>query len=167
MPQRMLTIKTTRQQREIMPVALDIAKKLAQDTASALSRLNVPNRKPTEIIGNLAHIRGEFDKVLPAQEGTVKIEIDAGSALVAKTALGLWASMVLKRDKADQLVMLKTNVSEVHKEAQDLLNQLNEQLSLDFEDIRELDSKDRSEDDEAAEEDGDKSKRGGAKAGAK
>lgn len=160
---RQISFTTTKTQRDIVSVALDRAKKLAQDCASAARRLHIPERDATTVIGNLAAIRSEFDKALASESGKVKLALDEDVVSVLKMSLGIWASGALKRDKDDKAqYAILTNVSKLQNEAQDLLNELNGQLKLEFEDITTLDSKSGSGDEEEA-EGGTTSARGRAK----
>lgn len=139
MAARSLKVPTTRRQREIVPVALDMAKKLAQDVASGANRLGIPDGPANNILGNLAFIRGEFDKILPAEQGMKPITLEGGSAAVLKDAIRIWAAATLKKDHALQLSLGqggKTSAtSAAEKAMQDLLTELNEQLNLPFEPI--------------------------------
>lgn len=156
MAQRMIRILTTRRQRELAPVALDLAKKLAQDVSSGSNRLGLSDGPANNVIGNLAHIRGEFDKILPGEQGDKKIEIDTKACEVFKNAIRLWAAATLKKDHALQLAIAESgkssSTSQAEKDMQALSDAVNKQLSLPFEPILEVETVADADEDEGDDE---------------
>lgn len=146
---RMMKVPTTRRQRELVPVALDMAKKLAQDVASGANRLGIPDGPANNIVGNLTYIRGEFDKILGTETGEKHVTLEVGSAAVLKDSIRIWAASTLKKDHALQLSLGqggKTSAtSAAEKAMQDLLDELNEQLKLPLQPIIDPDPKDDDE----------------------
>ena len=132
---------TSRKQREIVVAALEIAKKLAQDVASGARRLGLIEQPALDTIGRLAFVKGEFDKILPGDQGPADVELPRDAAGVLRTALGLWASAALRKDRDAKQLVLITDVSKVEKEAQELLDALSDQLSLPIENIATLDER--------------------------
>lgn len=135
----MIMIKTTRIQREVVRSALDIGKKLAQDVASGARRLGLVEQPALDTIGTLAYLRGEFDKIMPAEQGVAAVELTPAAAKVLRITLGLWASKALQKDKDAKQYVLITNVSKVEKEAQELVDRLSGALELPSLDIGDLD----------------------------
>lgn len=157
MAQRMIKIPTTRRQRELAPVALDLAKKLAQDVSSGSNRLGLSDGPANNIIGNLAHLRGELEKILPEEQGTKFIEIDTKAADVLKNAIRLWASVTIKKDHSLQMQLgqpgKSESTSQAEKDMQQLSDSVNKQLSLPFQPILDLEPADEDETDQGGDED--------------
>jgi hypothetical protein len=126
---------TTAAQRDIIKVALVNQKKLANDLFSVLKRLGKSERPALEAQGVVEHLLDEFEKMNIGERDQKKWDLMPEGAKMLRAALGNWARQALARSEAAAQLSLTTNVSKQETEAQQLLNQLNDQLSLPLLDI--------------------------------
>jgi hypothetical protein len=123
-------------QRDIVKIALVNQKKLATDAYSLLRRLGKSEKPALEAQGTIEYLVDSFDKMNIGARDDKKWELphpDAAKQL--RSALGNWARQALQRSEAAQQLSLTTNVNKAESEAQALLTQLNDQLSLPLIDI--------------------------------
>lgn len=123
-------------QRDIVKIALVNQKKLAVDAYSLLRRLGKSEKPALEAQGTIEYLMDSFDKMNIGARDDKKWELphpDAAKQL--RSALGNWARQALQKSEAAQQLSLTTNVNKAESEAQALLTQLNDQLSLPLIDI--------------------------------
>jgi hypothetical protein len=126
---------TTAAQRDIIKVALVNQKKLANDLFSVLKRLGESERPALKAQGIVEYLIDEFEKMNVGERDQKKWDLQPDGAKMLRAALGNWARQALARSEAAAQLSLTTNVSKQETEAQQLLNQLNDQLSLPLIDI--------------------------------
>ncbi len=129
-------VNTTFLQRTLTAIALDVAEKAAKDAMSAHRRLELPETAAEQLLGSLQYVRNALNKILPAQQGEERVDNLTPTAMKAwRIALATWIRVVTKRAEADKQKGLNTNLFELSKAAQGVLDQLHEQLSLPIVDI--------------------------------
>ncbi len=123
-------------QRDIVKIALVNQKKLAVDAYSLLRRLGKSEKPALEAQGTIEYLMDSFDKMNIGARDDKKWELPhPDAAKMLRSALGNWARQALQRSEAAQQLSLTTNVNKAEGEAQALLTQLNDQLSLPLIDI--------------------------------
>ena len=128
-------ITTTPAQRDIIKIALLNQKKLASDLFSVLKRLGEHERLALKCQGLVEYLLDEFDKMNVGERDQKKWELMPDGAKMLRAAIGNWARVALLRSEAAAQLSLTTNVSKQETEAQQILNQLNDQLTLPLIDI--------------------------------
>lgn len=129
-------VTTTPAQRDIVKIALANQKKLALDGYSILKRLGKSERPALEAQGIIEFLLDSFDKMNIGERDNKKWDLPHhDAAKMLRSALGNWARQALQRSEAAAQLSLTTNVNKAEAEAQNLLNQLNDQLSLPLLDI--------------------------------
>jgi hypothetical protein len=123
-------IKTSPTQRDIIVVALTHQKKLAQDGISMLKRLGKGEGPALEASGAVEYLQDEFARMNIGERDVKNWDITRVGALQLKAALLNWARQALARSESAAQLTLTTNVTAQEKSAQDLLDQLHDQLSL-------------------------------------
>ncbi len=139
MARKFYDVPTSSRQRQLLGVVLEDFKKLAQNVASGCARLQIPDGAAMNVVGNIAHLRGLLDQVLPAETGTKSLKMDHQSCDVLKGAIRYWAATTLKKDNNLQLSLASSGRSSEMSKAEDamqkLMDSVNDQLSLPFEPI--------------------------------
>ena len=129
-------VNTTYLQRTLTAIALDVGEKAAKDAMSAHRRLELSETAAEQLLGSLQYVRNALNKILPAQQGEERVDNLTPTAMKAwRIALATWIRVVTKRAEADKQKGLNTNLFELSKAAQGVLDQLHEQLSLPIVDI--------------------------------
>src|ERR1017187_959978 len=131
-------VTTTPQKRDIIKVALVNQKKLALDCYSLLKRLGKSEAPALEAQGVVEYLLDNFDKMNIGERDNKRWELAHNGCEQLRAALGNWARQALARSEAAAQLTLVTNVTKAEAEAQQLLNQLNDQLSLPLIDINAL-----------------------------
>ncbi len=109
---------------------------LAVDAYSLLRRLGKSEKPALEAQGTIEYLMDSFDKMNIGARDDKKWELPhPDAAKMLRSALGNWARQALQRSEAAQQLSLTTNVNKAEGEAQALLTQLNDQLSLPLIDI--------------------------------
>ena len=128
-------VATSRVQRELSAVAVDVGEKAAKDAASALQRLELSKSAADSLCGAIAYVRDRLKEILPAQQGVENIDMTPASAKAYRVCLITWIRVITKRAEADKQKGIETNAHALTTSAQNVLDQLHEQLSLPVVDI--------------------------------
>jgi hypothetical protein len=121
-------VETTKVSRQITLSALVLHKAIAQATLASCKRLHVPEGGPLEALGANDFLEAKVREAITANDD--KVEVTETAAKHWRAALGVWASIVVKRDEQCQLLTLASDAHVKEKAAQVLLDQLQEQLGL-------------------------------------
>lgn len=142
-------------QREIAGVALINQKKLAIDGLSILKRLGKSEGPALEAQGQVEYLIDQLTGINIGERDVKEWEITNSTAPQLRCALANWARQALKKSESAAQLKLTTDISKQEKAAQQLLDQLNEQLSLPMQKIddlvEELDGKKADEEDDEGE----------------
>jgi hypothetical protein len=132
-----MIVSTTRVQRELSAVAVDLGEKAANDATSALRRLELAGASTAAegLAGSIRFVRDRLKAVLPAEQGEVTLDVTPSAAKAYRVALITWVRVITKRAEADKAKGLTTDAHQLTKAAQHVLDQLHDQLTLPVVDI--------------------------------
>lgn len=134
-----MQLVTTLLGREVAVSALENVRDLIHKRGALDRRLEFPEKSAKEALSTNGYVAGVFSEVPETEEGDVSLEFkSANSAKHLRVALIQWTAMASKKDQSVHGMALITDIDSRRAEAQGMLNQLNDQLSLGVEDISAL-----------------------------
>lgn len=134
-----MIIVVSRVAREITLAALARHKALAQSAAATCTRLLLDESVTLPALGANEFLRAKLtEHNLPNPDLKMEVEATLEVAKHWRAALGIWAKDALKRSEQCELLTIVTDVHKQEKVAQQLLDQLQEQLGLALIDLEDL-----------------------------
>lgn len=131
MAMKMLKVLVSKLGRHVTDSALTECVREAENAAATLTRLEISDKLPQALIGGLNHVEASLTKLTPDKNGDVKVEVPQASVDAWRIALGTWMRVQSKRDKGVTAKGMTTDFPKQRKAAQELLDQLHEQLQLE------------------------------------
>lgn len=128
---KMLTILVSKAMLHVSEQALTETKKEAEGCMATCRRLEISEKSAGDLVGSLEFVSAAIAKLTPGKGGEIKVEIPDTAVQAWRIAIGTWTRVQSKRDKGMVAKGLTTDFAKQSRAAQELINQLHDQLELD------------------------------------